>query len=209
MNCQNRKRISLKIKRLIDIVGSVIAILIFSPLMLIIALLILKNMGTPIIFRQKRAGYKGQPFTIYKFRTMLEIRDKNGALLPDDKRLTPLGKFLRKSSLDELPEFWNVLKGDMSLVGPRPLLVEYLERYTPEQMRRHEVKPGITGWAQIHGRNAITWEDKFRYDVWYVDNWSLWLDLKILALTVLKVIKQEGISAEGHATAPEFKGKES
>jgi len=163
-------------------------------------------MGMPIFFKQLRPGLKGNPFVIYKFRTMLDLRDENGNLFPDEKRLTTIGKFLRKTSLDELPELWNVLKGDMSLVGPRPLRMEYLDRYTPEQARRHEVKPGITGWAQVNGRNAISWEEKFKLDVWYVDNWNILLDIKIICLTILKVLKGEGISAEGHATMPEFKG---
>lgn len=143
---------------------------------------------------------------MYKFRTMLDIRNEQGELLPDELRLTPVGRFLRKTSLDELPELFNVLKGDMSLVGPRPLLMDYLDQYTPEQARRHEVKPGITGWAQVNGRNALTWEEKFKLDVWYVDNWSLWLDIKILFMTLVKVFKREGISADGHVTMPEFKG---
>jgi lipopolysaccharide/colanic/teichoic acid biosynthesis glycosyltransferase len=163
-------------------------------------------MGRPIFFKQIRPGLRGNPFLIYKFRTMLDLRDENGNLLPDEKRLTKIGKFLRNTSLDELPELWNVLKGDMSLVGPRPLLMEYLGRYTPEQARRHNVKPGITGWAQINGRNAISWDEKFKLDVWYVDNWNIFLDLKIIFITLIKVIKREGISAEGHATMPEFKG---
>jgi len=153
-----------------------------------------------------RPGLKGKPFYMYKFRTMTDETDEQGNLLPDELRLTRLGKFLRSTSLDELPELFNVLKGDMSLVGPRPLLMQYLDRYTPEQARRHEMKPGITGWAQVNGRNAITWEEKFALDVWYVDNWSLWLDLKILAMTIVKVFKREGISAEGEATMPEFMG---
>jgi sugar transferase EpsL len=169
-----------------------------------ISLLILFSMGKPIFFRQLRPGLNGKPFEIYKFRTMTDRRDKNGALLPDSERLTGIGGFLRSSSLDELPELINVLKGDMSIVGPRPLLMQYLDRYTPEQARRHEVKPGITGWAQVNGRNAITWEDKFKLDVWYVDNQSLWLDLKIIGMTVLKVLRREGISQPGQATAEEF-----
>lgn len=194
------------IKRLIDICGTVLGLLIGGPLLLVVALLILWRMGRPVLFRQQRPGYRGQPFIMYKFRTMLDTRDEHGNLLPDEQRLTRIGAFLRRTSLDELPELFNVLKGEMSLVGPRPLLMQYLERYTLEQARRHEVKPGITGWAQVNGRNALTWEEKFALDVWYVDNWSLWLDIKIILLTVWKVLRREGISAAGHATMPEFKG---
>jgi len=165
-------------------------------------------MGSPVLFRQVRPGLHRKPFVMYKFRTMRDLRDTEGRLLPDEMRLTRVGHILRATSLDELPELFNVLKGEMSLVGPRPLLMEYLELYTPEQARRHEVKPGITGWAQVNGRNAITWEEKFKLDVWYVDNWSLGLDLKILALTLIKVLKREGISADGHATMPEFRGSQ-
>jgi len=195
-----------KIKRLIDIIGSLIGLTISSPIIVIISIIIYFTMGRPIFFKQVRPGLKGKPFVIYKFRTMLDLRDENGNLLPDEKRLTTIGRFLRSTTLDELPEFWNVLKGDMSLVGPRPLLMEYLDRYNPEQARRHEVKPGMTGWAQINGRNTISWEEKFKLDVWYVDNWNILLDLKIIFLTILKVVKREGISAEGHVTMPEFKG---
>jgi lipopolysaccharide/colanic/teichoic acid biosynthesis glycosyltransferase len=162
----------------------------------------------PVLFKQDRTGKNGKIFTLYKFRTMQELKDETGTPLPDEKRLTRIGKFLRRFSIDELPEFINVLKGDISLVGPRPLLLKYLDRYSPEQARRHEVKPGITGWAQVNGRNAITWEEKFKYDVWYIDNWSIWLDIKILFLTIWKVIKSEGISQEGQATMEEFKGSE-
>jgi len=193
-------------KCLIDIIGSLIGLTISSPIIVIISIIIYITMGRPIFFKQVRPGLRGKPFVIYKFRTMLDLRDENGNLLPDERRLTTIGRFLRSTTLDELPEFWNVLKGDMSLVGPRPLLMEYLDRYTPEQARRHEVKPGMTGWAQINGRNAISWEEKFKLDVWYVDNWNILLDLKIIFLTILKVIKREGISAEGHVTMPEFKG---
>jgi len=177
-----------------------------SPVFVVIAVLIRLKMGSPVLFCQTRPGLNGKPFTLYKFRTMKDEYDVNGNLLPDEKRLTPIGQFLRSTSLDELPELWNVLKGEMSLVGPRPLLMEYLELYTPEQARRHEVKPGITGWAQINGRNALNWEDKFKLDVWYVDHWGIGLDFKILWLTLVKVVKREGISADGHATMPEFKG---
>jgi lipopolysaccharide/colanic/teichoic acid biosynthesis glycosyltransferase len=164
-------------------------------------------MGWPVFFKQKRPGLKGHPFLLVKFRTMTDERDETGTLLPDGSRLTSLGRFLRATSLDELPQLWNVLRGELSLVGPRPLLMQYLERYTPEQARRHEVLPGITGWAQINGRNAISWEEKFALDIWYVDNWSLKLDALILVRTFLRVLKRDGISREGHATMPEFLGK--
>ena len=194
------------VKRLFDVVVSALLIVLLSPVLLLIALAVRVSMGSPVLFKQVRPGLNGQPFTMYKFRTMIEARDQDGKLLPDEQRLTKLGRFLRSTSLDELPELFNVLKGEMSLVGPRPLLMEYLPLYTPEQARRHEVRPGITGWAQVNGRNAITWEEKFKYDVWYVDNQSFWLDLKILFLTVLKVLRREGISAHGHATMPFFQG---
>jgi sugar transferase EpsL len=163
-------------------------------------------LGMPILFHQKRPGYKGRPFYIYKFRTMTDASDSAGNLLPDSQRLTRLGRFLRILSLDELPELFNILRGEMSLVGPRPLLMEYLERYSPEQMRRHDAYPGLTGWAQVNGRNAITWQDKFALDVWYVDHWSFWLDIKIILLTIWKVIKREGISQPGQATTEYFMG---
>ena len=194
------------IKRSFDIFTSGLGLIILSPLLMIISLIIFIQMGRPVLFIQMRPGLNGKPFCMYKFRTMTNEKDEQGNLLPDELRLTRLGRFLRSTSLDELPELFNVIKGDMSLVGPRPLLMQYLERYTPEQARRHEVKPGITGWAQINGRNAITWEEKFVLDVWYVDNWSLWLDMKILAMTLVKVFRREGISAEGEATMPEFMG---
>ena len=165
-------------------------------------------MGAPVLFRQMRPGLQGEPFFLLKFRTMNDVRDEQGELLPDDGRLTGLGSFLRSTSLDELPELFNVLKGEMSIVGPRPLLMQYLDRYTPEQARRHEVKPGVTGWAQVNGRNAISWEEKFELDVWYVDNWSLWLDVKIICMTVWKILKREGVNQPGHATAQEFMGNE-
>ncbi len=196
-------------KRLLDITISLIALLVFAPLLLLIALLVRLQMGAPVLFRQTRPGLGGKPFKMFKFRTMRDAYDAQGNLLPDAERITSLGQFLRRTSLDELPEFINVLKGEMSLVGPRPLLMQYLERYTPEQARRHEVEPGITGWAQINGRNAISWEQRFTLDVWYVDHWSFWLDIKILALSLLKVLKREGISADGHATMPEFTGRNS
>ena len=193
-------------KRLFDILLTVLGGLILLPFVLLIALAIRVSMGKPVIFRQKRPGLGGEPFDIFKFRTMRNIEDEDGHPLPDADRLTRVGRFLRSLSLDELPELWNVLRGEMSLVGPRPLLMQYLERYTPEQARRHAVLPGITGWAQINGRNALTWEHKFRYDLWYVENWSLRLDVKILMITLWKVIQREGISQEGHATAEEFIG---
>ena len=193
-------------KRLFDLALSIPAFFLLSFLMLIIAVLVRMRIGSPVLFRQVRPGLEGRPFTIYKFRTMTDKRDEDGKQLADSERLTGLGRFLRKSSMDELPEFFNVIKGDMSIVGPRPLLMQYLDRYTPEQARRHEVKPGITGWAQVNGRNAIPWEDKFKLDVWYVDNWSLWLDVKIITMTVWKILKREGISQPGQATAKEFKG---
>lgn len=193
-------------KRTLDLALALLALILLSPLLGSLAILIWFKLGSPVLFRQQRPGLHGKPFTLYKFRTMTDARDAAGNLLPDAERLMPFGRFLRATSLDELPELWNVLKGDMSLVGPRPLLMQYLDRYTPEQMRRHEVRPGITGWAQVNGRNALSWEEKFRLDVWYVDNVSLWLDLKIIALTVWKIIKREGISQPGQATAEEFLG---
>jgi lipopolysaccharide/colanic/teichoic acid biosynthesis glycosyltransferase len=204
------KETQLFLKLLFDIIVSLTLIILLAPLILFIALLIWVTMGRPILFRQRRVGYQGQVFTIYKFRTMTEERDENGNLLPDEQRLTRFGRFLRETSLDELPELFNVLKGDMSLVGPRPLLVEYLPYYTPEERKRHNMRPGITGWAQVNGRNAITWDQKLALDVWYVDNWSLWLDFKIILMTIIKVIKREGISTDGYATAPrldEVRGK--
>lgn len=193
-------------KRLFDLALAGLGLVILSPVLLLLALLVRIVHGSPVLFTQTRPGFQGRPFRIYKFRTMTNARDENGQLLPDAHRLTRLGRFLRASSLDELPELFNVLRGEMSLVGPRPLLMQYLERYTPEQARRHQVLPGITGWAQVNGRNALTWEEKFRLDVWYVDHWSLWLDVKILLLTLWKVLKREGISQPGHATAEEFMG---
>lgn len=198
---------SLFLKRCIDVIGALAGIIVFSPIILVVFFIILFSMGRPVFFVHIRPGLRGRPFKMYKFRTMLDLRDANGDLLPDEQRLTRIGRILRATSFDELPEFWNVLKGDMSLVGPRPLLMEYLERYTPEQARRHDVKPGVTGWAQVNGRNAITWEEKFKLDVWYVDNWNIWLDFKILFLTVLKVLRREGISANNHATMPVFMGQ--
>jgi len=196
-------------KRLLDLTLSLTALLCLAPLLALLALLVRVTLGAPVLFRQTRPGRHGQPFTVYKFRTMTDARDANGQLLPDAERLTKFGRFLRSTSLDELPELINVLKGDMSLVGPRPLLMQYLERYTPEQARRHEVRPGITGWAQINGRNALAWEQKFKLDVWYVDHVSCLLDVKIIALTVWRTLKREGINQPGQATAQEFMGKKS
>ena len=194
------------VKRSFDIVASVLGLLLLAPVIAVVAILIQRKLGSPVLFRQTRPGLYGKPFEMVKFRTMLDATDKHGNLLPDDERMTPFGSFLRASSLDELPELWNVLRGDMSLVGPRPLLMEYLPLYSKEQYRRHEVRPGVTGWAQVNGRNAISWEDKFKLDVWYVDNRSFWLDLKILFLTVKKVLVRDGISGEGEATMSKFTG---
>lgn len=197
----------LRIKRLMDISCSLLGIILLLPMMGIMAIIIRKKLGSPVLFEQVRPGLHGKPFTIYKFRTMKDARYKNGDPLPDEERLTAFGRFLRSTSLDELPELFNVIKGDMSLVGPRPLFTRYLERYDPEQARRHDVKPGITGWAQVNGRNDISWIEKFNLDIWYVDNWSLYLDLKIILLTVFVVIRRHGISKEGYATTISFKGK--
>ncbi len=195
-------------KRLLDLAVTIPGLVLISPLLAIVAFLVWIVHGRPILYRQLRPGYRSQPFYVIKFRTMTNARDTQGILLSDEERLTKLGVFLRATSLDELTEFFLVIAGKMSLVGPRPLLMQYLERYTPEQARRHEVLPGITGWAQINGRNALTWEDKFRLDIWYVDNWSLSLDIKILLLTIWKVLTREGISQPGHATSEEFMGTE-
>lgn len=194
------------LKRLMDLCLASVALVLLALPMLVIALLVRLSLGSPVLFRQQRAGLHGKPFTLIKFRTMRDALDERGKLLPDEVRLTRFGKWLRHTSLDELPELLNVLKGEMSLVGPRPLLLEYLPRYNAQQARRHEVKPGITGWAQVNGRNALSWEEKFRLDVWYVDHWNIWLDIKILLLTLWKVLKREGISAEGSATMPVFMG---
>ncbi|MEA5077190.1 MAG: sugar transferase [Anaerolineaceae bacterium] len=195
-------------KRLFDILAAALALILLSPLMAVVAVLVRIKLGSPVLFGQKRPGYKTQLFTIYKFRTMLDARDADGNLLPDAARLPHFGKVLRSTSLDELPELWNVLKGEMSWVGPRPLLIAYLDRYSPEQNRRHDVLPGVTGWAQVNGRNAISWPEKFKLDVWYVDHWSFWLDIKILFMTFWKVIKREAITAPGEATSGEFMGNE-
>lgn len=194
------------IKRVLDILGAAIGLVLFSPILIAISLMIRREMGAPVLFRQTRPGRDGKPFQMIKYRTMRDAIDANGRSLPDAERLTKLGRFLRSSSLDELPELWNVLKGEMSLVGPRPLLMEYLPLYSPVQSRRHEVRPGVTGWAQVNGRNAISWEEKFALDIWYVDNRSLWLDLKIIWLTIQKVVKRDGISAAGEATMSKFTG---
>lgn len=193
-------------KRMFDFIVSFIALVILSPIILITALLIRIKIGSPVVFIQQRPGLKGKPFYVYKFRSMTDQRDANGELLPDDVRLTSFGKNLRKLSLDELPQLWNVLKGDMSFVGPRPLLMHYMELYNKTQLKRHNVRPGITGWAQVNGRNTISWEQKFEYDVWYVENHSFWLDIKVLFMTVQKVFKSEGVSQEGHVTMTQFKG---
>lgn len=185
-------------KRIVDLTGSFLLILAFSPIMLFIALMIFLKMGSPILFKQPRPGLHGKPFKIYKFRTMVDKKDSNGNMLPGRLRITKLGAILRKYSLDELPQLFNVLKGELSLVGPRPLLMEYLPIYTEEQAKRHEVKPGITGWAQVNGRNSINWEEKFKLDLWYVKNQTILLDFKILALTLKKVFKKEGVNAKGH-----------
>jgi len=201
-----KKPVDQAVKKIFDLTVAAMVLLLLTPLLGGIALLVRLKLGSPVLFRQQRPGVHGKPFTLLKFRTMTDARDAQGRPLPDAQRLTSFGHFLRSTSLDELPELLNVLQGEMSLVGPRPLLMRYLERYTPEQMRRHEVRPGITGWAQVNGRNAITWEQKFALDVWYVDNCSLRLDLQIIALTFWKILRREGISQPGQATMEEFMG---
>lgn len=193
-------------KRLFDIVASFFGLLLLSPVFAIVAWQINRKLGSPVLFRQVRPGLNGKPFTMVKFRTMRNAVDKNGDPLPNSERMTPFGNFLRSTSLDELPELWNVLKGDMSLVGPRPLLMEYLPLYNKEQSRRHEVRPGVTGWAQVNGRNTISWEEKFKLDVWYVENQSFWLDIKILFMTIKKVFVRDGINASTDTTMPKFTG---
>jgi sugar transferase EpsL len=193
-------------KRLFDLVLTIPGLVIISPLLILISLMVWLFLGYPVLFRQARGGYRGKRFEVLKFRSMTDRKDQQGNLLPDAERLTRFGRFLRSTSLDELPELFNVVRGEMSLVGPRPLFAKYLDRYTADQARRHEVLPGMAGWAQINGRNALTWEDKFRLDVWYVDHWSLGLDTKILAMTFWKALRREGISQPGHATAEEFLG---
>lgn len=193
-------------KRVLDLGLALLALLLLAPLLLVIALLVRIFLGSPVLFRQTRPGLHGRPFTLLKFRTMLDTRDEHGNLLPDEQRVTRFGRFLRATSLDELPELWNVVKGEMSLVGPRPLLMEYLSLYTPRQAKRHEVRPGITGWAQVNGRNATSWEERFEHDVWYVEHHNLALDFKILVLTVAQVFHRRGISHPGHVTMPRFTG---
>lgn len=196
-------------KRAFDILGSLIGLVLFSPVLILLYFKISKDMGTPVLFRQVRPGLKGKPFEMVKFRSMRDASAPDGSPLPDEDRITPLGHKLRNTSLDELPEFWNVLKGEMSLVGPRPLLMEYVPLYSPEQARRMDVRPGITGWAQINGRNALSWDEKFALDLWYIENRSLWLDIKIIGLTIRKVVVRDGISADGEATMPKFTGSKS
>jgi sugar transferase EpsL len=195
-----------RLKRLFDVIASLVALLVLAPLLVLVAIVALATNGMPVFFRQQRPGYKGCPFQILKFRTMTDANTADGKLLSDDRRLTPLGRWLRSTSLDELPELINVLKGDMSLVGPRPLLMEYLPLYSNEQARRHDVRPGITGWAQVKGRNALSWEQKFELDVWYVENRSFWIDLRIIWMTIAQVLRREGISHPGESTMPKFKG---
>jgi lipopolysaccharide/colanic/teichoic acid biosynthesis glycosyltransferase len=195
-------------KRLLDLSASALALLILSPILGLVALLVQVKLGTPILFRQQRPGYRGRPFHILKFRTMSDRRGPDGSLLPDAERLGRFGRFLRSTSLDELPELFNILRGEMSLVGPRPLLMEYLPLYSAEQARRHDMPPGLTGWAQVHGRNALSWPDKFRLDVWYVDHWNFWLDIRIIFMTLVKVFQREGISQEGQVTMEKFRGGE-
>ena len=197
------------IKRGFDLFASLLGLILLSPVIAVIAWNIRKKLGSPVLFRQVRPGRHGKPFEMIKFRTMRDAHDANGEPLPDSQRMTVFGSFLRSSSLDELPELWNVVKGDMSLVGPRPLLMEYLPLYNAEQYRRHEVRPGVSGWAQVNGRNAIEWEEKFKLDTWYIDNQSFWLDIKVIFLTIKKVLVRDGISAEGEATASKFTGSKS
>jgi sugar transferase EpsL len=194
------------VKRLFDLVMAVIGLLLLARVMLLVAIIVRWKLGSPVLFRQERPGLHGQPFTLYKFRTMMDRRSPKGVTLADEERLTRFGAFLRKASLDELPELWNILKGDMSLVGPRPLLNEYLQYYSPEQSRRHEVRPGLTGWAQVNGRNTVEWEERLAMDVWYIDNQTFLLDLKILWRTLMVVIRSEGISQDGHVTMEKFRG---
>jgi sugar transferase EpsL len=203
----SRLRLQRSVKRALDLFLVVPGTVLVSPLLVVLTGLVRLTLGRPVFFRQQRTGLLGKPFTLLKFRTMNNRRDSTGTLLPDGERLSGIGRFLRRTSLDELPTLINVIKGDMSLVGPRPLITDYLDRYSPEQMRRHLVKPGITGWNQVNGRNALSWEEKFAQDVWYVDNWSLWLDLRILARTLGKVLRGHGVSPPGTATMPEFLGR--
>jgi sugar transferase EpsL len=194
------------VKRLFDLVMAVIWLLLLSPVLLVVAIIVRWKLGSPVLFKQERPGLHGRPFDLYKFRTMLDRRSSEGGLSPDEERMTPFGALLRKTSLDELPELWNVLRGDMSLVGPRPLLNEYLQYYSPEQSRRHEVRPGLTGWAQVNGRNTVDWEERLAMDVWYVDNRTFLLDLKILWRTLLVVLRSDGINQDGHVTMEKFRG---
>lgn len=195
-------------KRLFDLLAAIIGIIVLFPFLIIIAVLVRVNLGTPILFRQQRPGYKGRPFHILKFRTMTNRLNPDGSLLPDTERLDRFGRFLRSTSLDELPELFNILRGEMSLVGPRPLLMEYLPLYSSEQSRRHDMPPGLTGWAQVNGRNALTWQDKFKLDVWYVEHWKFWLDIQIIFMTIGKVFNREGIAQEGQVTAEKFTGND-
>lgn len=195
-------------KRAMDLLGASLAGLVLAPMVAVVAVLVRYRLGRPILFRQTRPGRDAQPFTLVKFRTMTDERGSDGALLPDERRLPPFGRFLRSTSLDELPELWNVIRGDMSLVGPRPLLMAYLDRYSPRQARRHEVRPGITGWAQVNGRNAPSWQERLEMNVWYVEHRSFWLDVRILLRTLLAVVRRDGVTADGHATAPYFAGND-
>jgi lipopolysaccharide/colanic/teichoic acid biosynthesis glycosyltransferase len=195
------------VKRAFDIVAAGVGLVLLSPLLLAVALLVRLRLGSPVVFRQTRPGLGGAPFQMYKFRTMSEARGEDGEPLPDHVRLGSFGRWLRATSLDELPELWNVLRGDMSVVGPRPLLMQYLPLYDDQQFRRHEMKPGVTGWAQVMGRNALSWEQKFAFDLWYVENWGFWLDLKVIWLTIVTIVRREGISAAGEATMPPFTGR--
>lgn len=203
----NQTKLAYALKRVLDSVFAAVAIVLLFPLFALVSAIVYFSIGKPVLFKQERPGKHGRIFKFYKFRTMTDQRDASGALLPDAQRLTPTGQFLRTASLDELPQLFNILKGEMSFVGPRPLLVEYLPLYSKEQSRRHSVTPGISGWVQVNGRNSLSWEEKFQLDTWYVDNWSLWLDLKIIFMTFFKVVKREGISQEGHVTMPRFEGQ--
>ena len=196
------------VKRVFDLVVATVASIVLSPVLAVLAALVRHKLGRPVLFTQQRPGLHGRPFALVKFRTMTDDRDEQGELLPDEERLPPFGRFLRSTSLDELPELWNVIRGDMSLVGPRPLLMAYLDRYSPRQARRHEVRPGITGWGQVNGRNAPSWQERLEMDVWYVEHRSFWLDLKILLMTVVAVVRRDGVTADGHVTVPYFPGND-
>ena len=196
------------VKRVFDLVVATVVGIVLSPFLAVLAALVRYKLGRPVLFTQQRPGLHGRPFSLVKFRTMTDDRDEKGELLPDEERLPPFGRFLRSTSLDEFPELWNVIRGDMSLVGPRPLLMAYLDRYSPRQARRHEVRPGITGWGQVNGRNAPSWQQRLEMDVWYVEHRSFWLDLKILLMTVVAVVRRDGVTADGHATVPYFPGNE-